>query len=289
MAGDLSNIIEAGSEFEQMATGFVFTEGPVWDSGYLYFVDIRTNLLLRMKPGEEPEVIRRETGSGDGLTFDHNGNLLMCEGSHRRLTRTNKDTGRIEIIAERWNKLRLNSPNDVIARPDGTIYFSDPPWAVKPEKRQLDFAGVYRISPDGEVHLEADENEVPNGLALSPDGSKLYVSNTRPDPYLNVYEVKSDGSLGKGERFTDIPYGSNGPVDGVPDGVKVDEAGNVFCTGAGGGWVFSSDGTKIGVIEAPELPANLGFIGDDRKTLVFTSRTSVYSIRVQTPGMPVVY
>jgi len=95
MAGDLSNIIEAGSEFEQMATGFVFTEGPVWDSGYLYFVDIRTNLLLRMKPGEEPEVIRRETGSGDGLTFDHNGNLLMCEGSHRRLTRTNKDTGRI--------------------------------------------------------------------------------------------------------------------------------------------------------------------------------------------------
>jgi gluconolactonase len=101
--------------------------------------------------------------------------------------------------------------------------------------------------------------------------------------------VKSDGSLGKGERFADIPYGSNGPVDGVPDGVKVDQAGNVFCTGTGGGWVFSSDGTKIGVIEAPELPANLGFIGDDRKTLVFTSRTSVYSIQVQTPGMPVVY
>jgi gluconolactonase len=289
MAGDLSNIIEAGSEFEQMATGFVFTEGPVWDSGHLYFVDIRTNLLLRMKPGEEPEVVRRETGSGDGLTFDHNGNLLMCEGSHRRLTRTNKDTGRIEIIAERWNELRLNSPNDVIARPDGTVYFTDPPWAVKPEKRQLDFAGVYRISPDGEVHMEADDNETPNGLALSPDGSKLYVSNTRSEPYMNVYKVKSDGSLGKGERFADIPYGPNGTVDGVPDGVKVDEAGNVFCTGAGGGWVFSSDGTNIGVIEAPELPANLGFIGDDRKTLVFTSRTSVYSIRVQTPGMPVVY
>jgi gluconolactonase len=289
MAGDLSNIIEAGSEFEQMATGFVFTEGPVWDSGYLYFVDIRTNLLLRMKPGEEPEVVRRETGSGDGLTFDHDGNLLMCEGSHRRLTRTNKDTGRIEIIAERWNKLRLNSPNDVIARPDGTVYFTDPPWAVKPENRQLDFAGVYRISPDGEVHMEAGDNETPNGLAMSPDGSKLYVSNTRSEPYMNVYEVKSDGSLGKGERFADIPYGPNGPVDGVPDGVKVDESGNVFCTGAGGGWVFSSDGIKIGVIEAPELPANLGFIGDNRKTLVFTSRTSVYSIRVQTPGMPVVY
>jgi gluconolactonase len=289
MAGDLSNIIEAGSEFEQMATGFVFTEGPVWDSGYLYFVDIRTNLLCRMKPGEDYEVVRRETGAGDGLTFDHNGNLLMCEGSHRRLTRTNKDTGRIEIIAERWNKLRLNSPNDVIARPDGTVYFTDPPWSVKPEKRQLDFAGVYRISPDGEVHMEADEMEFPNGLAMSADGSKLYVSNTRSNPYLNVYEVKSDGSLGKGERFADIPYGPNGTVDGVPDGVKVDESGNVFCTGTGGGWVFSSDGTKIGVIEAPELPANLGFIGEDRKTLVFTSRTSVYSIRVQIPGMPVVY
>ena len=289
MAGDLSNIIEAGSEFEQMATGFVFTEGPVWDSGYLYFVDIRTNLLCRMKPGEDYEVVRRETGAGDGLTFDHNGNLLMCEGSHRRLTRTNKDTGRIEIIAERWNKLRLNSPNDVIARPDGTVYFTDPAWAVSPEDRQLDFAGVYRISPDGEVHMEADDNEFPNGLALSPDGSKLYVSNTRTTPYLNVYEVKSDGSLGKGERFADIPYGPNGTVDGVPDGVKVDESGNVFCTGNGGGWVFSSDGTKIGVLEAPELPANLGFIGDDRKTLVFTSRTSIYSIRVQTPGMPVVY
>ena len=137
--------------------------------------------------------------------------------------------------------------------------------------------------------MEAGDNETPNGLAMSPDGSKLYVSNTRSEPYMNVYEVKSDGSLGKGERFADIPYGPNGPVDGVPDGVKVDESGNVFCTGAGGGWVFSSDGIKIGVIEAPELPANLGFIGDNRKTLVFTSRTSVYSIRVQTPGMPVVY
>ncbi len=289
MAGDLSTIIEPGSEFEQIATGFVFTEGPVWDSGYLYFVDIRTNLLLRMKPGGEPEVIRRETGSGDGLTFDHNGNLLMCEGSHRRLTRTHKDTGRIEIIAERWNKLRINSPNDVIARPDGTVLFTDPPWAVDASKRQLDFAGVYRISPDGEVSMEAKDMEFPNGLAMSSDGSKLYVSNTRTEPYLNVYDVKANGSLGAGERFADIPYGPNGTVDGVPDGVKVDEDGNVFCTGNGGGWVFSSDGATIGVIEAPELPANLGFIGDDRKTLVFTARTSVYSIRVQTPGMPVVY
>ncbi len=121
MAGDLSSIVEPGSEFEQIATGYVFTEGPVWDSGYLYFVDIRQNILLRMKPGGEPEIIRRETGSGDGLTMDNNGNLLMCEGSHRRLTRTHKDGGRVEIIAEKWNKLRLNSPNDVIARPDGTV------------------------------------------------------------------------------------------------------------------------------------------------------------------------
>lgn len=293
MTGDLSSIIEPGSEFQQLATGFVFTEGPVWNpDGHLYFVDIRQNLLLRMKPdnsGGEYEIVRRETGSGDGLTFDRDGNLLMCEGRHRRLTRTHADTGRIEIVAERWNKLRLNSPNDVIARPDGTIYFTDPPWAVEAADRQLDFAGVYRVSPDGEVSMEADDNEVPNGLAMSPDGSKLYVSNTRSDPYLNVYEVKADGSLGPGERFADIPYGPNGTVDGVPDGVKVDEAGRVFCTGAGGGWVFDPDGSKIGVIEAPELPANLGFIGEDRKTLVFTSRTSVYSIRVQTPGMPVVY
>ena len=293
MAGDLSNIIEPGSEFKQLATGFVFTEGPVWDpEGYLYFVDIRQNVLCRMKPDASDgdyEIVRRETGSGDGLTFDRNGNLLMCEGRHRRVTRTHSDSGRIEIIAERWNKLRLNSPNDVIARPDGTVYFTDPPWAVEPAARQLDFAGVYRISPDGEVIMEANGMEVPNGLAMSPDGGKLYVSNTRPNPYLNVYEVNPDGSLGPGERFADIPYGPNGATDGVPDGVKVDEAGNVFCTGAGGGWVFDSTGSRIGVIEAPELPANLAFIGEDRKTLIFTSRTSVYSIRVQTPGMPVVY
>jgi len=214
---------------------------------------------------------------------------LMCEGSHRRLTRTHKDGGRVEIIAEKWNKLRLNSPNDVIARPDGTVYFTDPPWAVPEERRQLDFAGVYRISTDGEVHLEADDNEFPNGLALSPDGTKLYVSNTRQDPYINVYPVNSDGSLGNSERFADIPYGPNERDDGVPDGVKVDEAGHVFCTGTGGAWVFEENGTKIGVLEAPELPANLGFIGDDRKTFVYTARTSVYSIRLQTPGMPVVY
>ena len=137
--------------------------------------------------------------------------------------------------------------------------------------------------------MEADENERPNGLALSPDGSRLYVSNTRPDPYIVVYTLNTDGSLGSGGRFADIPYGPDGLDGGVPDGMKVDEAGRVFCTGAGGAWVFDPDGTKLGVIEAPELPANLAFGGEDRRTLFLTARTSVYSIRVQTPGMPIVY
>ena len=153
MAGDLSSIVEPGAEFEQMATGFVFTEGPVWDSGYLYFVDIRQNILLRQKPGEEPEIIRRETGSGDGLTMDNNGNLLMCEGSHRRLTRTHKDSGRVEIIAEKWNKLRLNSPNDVIARPDGTVYFTVPNGF----QGEAPNGTIYRTAPDGTTSVFSDE------------------------------------------------------------------------------------------------------------------------------------
>jgi len=281
MSNDLSTILET-TQAERLATDFGFTEGPLWHpEGYYYFVDIRQSLLFRLTPGKAVEVARSETGEGNGTTFDLQGRLVMCEGGNRRVTRTGRD-GRVEVLVDRFEGKRLNRPNDVVCRSDGSIYFTDPGLRVPPAQREVDHAGVYRIAPDGAVTLVAD-CEYPNGLAFSPDERVLYVANTRWAQYIHALELDAGGAMVRRRIFADM---SSDEIEGVPDGMKVDTQGRVFCTGPGGTWVFAPDGTRLGVIRTPEVPANLAFGGPDLRTLFLTARTSVYTLRVRTSGQP---
>ena len=281
MSDDLSAILES-TQAERLATGFGFTEGPLWHpEGYYYFVDIRRSLLFRLTPGKAAEVSRSETGEGNGTTFDLQGRLVMCEGGNRRVTRTGRD-GRVEVLVDRFEGKRLNRPNDVVCRSDGSIYFTDPGLRVPLAEREVDHAGVYRIAPDGAVTLVAD-CEYPNGLAFSPDERVLYVANTRWAQYIHAFELDAGGAVVRRRIFADM---SSDEPEGVPDGMKVDTQGRVFCTGPGGTWVFAPDGARLGVIRTPEVPANLAFGGPDLRTLFFTARTSVYTLRTRTPGLP---
>lgn len=269
-------------EAERLATGFVFTEGPLWHpDGYFFFVDVRASMLYRVTPGRPPEVLREKTGGGNGTTFDLQGRLVLCEGDNRRVTRTAAD-GAIEILVDRFEGKRLNRPNDVVCRSDGSLYFTDPGLRVPLAERELPYAGVYRIAPDGTITLIAD-CEYPNGLAFSPDERVLYVANTRWTAYIHAIELDAGGSLVRRRIFADM---SSDETDGVPDGMKVDVEGRVYCTGPGGTWVFAPGGARLGIIRTPEVPANLAFGGPDLRTLFFTARTSVYTLRVKTPGQP---
>jgi len=281
MADELSTILET-TQAERLATGFVFTEGPLWHpDGFYYFVDVRSSVLYRLTPGRPHEVVREKTGGGNGTTFDLQGRLVLCEGENRRVTRTASD-GRIEVLMDRFEGKRLNRPNDVVCRSDGSIYFTDPGLRVPLGERELPYAGVYRVAPDGTQSLVADF-EYPNGLAFSPDERRLYVANTRWAQYIHVLELDTAGKMMRRRIFADM---SSDETDGVPDGMKVDVEGRVYCTGPGGTWVFAPDGSQLGIIRTPEVPANLAFGGPDLKTLFFTARTSVYTMRVKVPGQP---
>ena len=281
MADRLADLLDGGAP-ERLATGFGFTEGPLWHpDGFYYFVDSRQSRLYRLTPGRASEVAREETGEGNGTTFDLAGRLVMCEGGHRRVTRTGAD-GRIEVLVDRYEGKRLNRPNDVVCRSDGSLYFTDPGLRVPLGERELPYAGVYRVAPDGAVTLVAD-CEYPNGLALSPDERTLYVANTRWAQYIHALEIDTRGTLVRRRIFADM---SSDETDGVPDGMKVDVDGRVYCTGPGGTWVFAPDGARLGILRTPEVPANLAFGGPDLRTLFLTARTSVYAVRVKTPGQP---
>ena len=281
MADAMSAILET-TQAERLATGFVFTEGPLWHpDGFYYFVDVRASMLYRITPGRPHEVVREKTGGGNGTTFDLQGRLVLCEGDNRRVTRQAAD-GRFEVLVDRFEGKRLNRPNDVVCRSDGSIYFTDPGLRVPLAEREVPHAGVYRVAPDGAVSLVADF-EYPNGLAFSPDERLLYVANTRWAQYIHVLELDADGRMLRRRIFADM---SSDETDGVPDGMKVDVEGRVYCTGPGGTWVFAPDGTRLGIIRTPEVPANLAFGGPDLRTLFFTARTSVYTLRAKVPGQP---
>jgi gluconolactonase len=281
MSDALSVILDT-REAERPATGFVFTEGPLWHpDGFYYFVDVRSSVLYRITPGRPHEVVRDKTGGGNGTTFDLDGRLVQCEGDKRRVTRLSAD-GRVEVLVDRFEGKRLNRPNDVVCKSDGSLWFTDPGLRVPLAERELPYAGVYRIVPDGRVTLVADF-EYPNGLAFSPDERRLYVANTRWTPYIHLLELDAAGTVVRRRIFADM---SSDETEGVPDGMKVDVEGRVYCTGPGGTWVFAPDGTRLGIIRTPEVPANLAFGGPDLRTLFFTARTSVYTLPVKVPGQP---
>lgn len=276
----LSDILET-TALERVATGFVFTEGPLWHpEGFFYFVDLKSNVLYRMVPGRPPEKMR-DTLGGNGTTFDLQGRLLNCEGDGRRVTRTEHD-GTVTTLIDQFAGKRLNRPNDLICHSDGSIYFTNPDLLMPLADREIGHASIFRIAPNGDVSVVANF-EYPNGLALSPDERTLYVANSRWAQYIHAVELDAAGNVVRRRIFADM---STDGTDGVPDGMKVDQAGRVFCTGIGGVWVFEPDGRRIGIIETPEVCANVAFGGADLRTLILTASTSVYTLRVKVPGLP---
>lgn len=281
-AQTLQDLVEAG-EPERIATNLQFTEGPVWHpDGYLLFSDIPANRIYRWEPGKGLTVFREPSGNSNGLTLDREGRLIACEHGNRRVSRTEAD-GRVVSLAERYQGKRLNSPNDVVVRSDGSIYFTDPPYGVQPEQRELDFQGVYRLAPDGTLTLLVGDFERPNGLCFSPDEKVLYIADTARR-HVRAFEVLPDGSLGKGRIFADVSTAPPSLVGG-PDGMKVDEEGNLYVTNTDGVWVISPEGKHLGTIITPERPANCAFGDADRRSLYITARTSVYRVRVKVPGI----
>lgn len=285
--GAMSNIVADDAPVERIGSGFFFTEGPVWNAadGCLHFSDIPANVIHQWRPDGGMSVFRTPSGKSNGLTRDREGRLIVCEHAGRRVSRIEAD-GSTTAIASHYRGRRLNSPNDVVVKSDGYVYFTDPPYGLNPtfgvaEQPELDFAGVYRAAPDGNDVAVMTDDCTPNGLAFSPDEKRLYVADTEANQVL-VYDVDASGGLSGGRAFAQIP-GSHL----APDGIKVDRDGRVFVTGAGGVWVFGPDGSRIGVIPVPELPANLAWGDADWGTLYITARSSVYRVRTKTAGVPV--
>jgi gluconolactonase len=290
----LHDLIAPDAPIERIAGGLGFTEGPVWRGNSLLFSDIPNKRIVRWRRlPEGPELTTYATGSSNGLTLDRQGQVLAAEHDGRRVARV-ADDGTRTVLAERFQGKRLNSPNDIVVKSDGSIYFTDPPYAVQPSTpgmpRPADWwtkpipgkeqpcNGVYRITRDGTLHLLVDDFALPNGLAFSPDESVLYIDDSA-HKHIRAFDVRPDGTLANSRIVLDMA--SEDP--GVPDGLKIDLNGNVFCTGPGGVWVCRSDGERLGRILLPELPANLAW-GEDGSVLFLTARTSIYRLSTRTRG-----
>lgn len=278
---EFAKLIPADAKIEKVAGGFQFTEGPLWHKdGFLLFSDIPADRIVRWKPGGDASTYREVSGNSNGLTFDKEGRLIVCEHGNRRVTREEKD-GKITVLASHYEGKRLNSPNDVVVKSDGSIYFTDPPYGCKPEERELPFQGVFRLSPDGKLSLLVDDFDRPNGLAFSPDEKVLYIADSSARLHVRAFDVKPDGTLANGRIFVEMKTGE----PGGPDGMKVDSNGNLWTTGAGGVWVLDKTGKHLGTIKPPELPANCAWGDKDGNTLYMTARTGLYRIKTNARGI----
>ena len=281
-------VVGRSVEFEKLATGFLFTEGPLWhaDERYLLFSDMPGDHLRRWSEARGVETFRKPCNMSNGLTWDRQGRLLVCEHATSRVTRTEPDGG-ITVIASHYDGKELNSPNDIVVRSDGGIYFTDPIYGRSdyygvPRPPQLDYRGVYRAEPEGGMlTLLARDFGQPNGLCFSLDGSTLFVNDTERR-HIRAFAVRADGTLADGRVWAE----TTGEGEGAPDGMKIDRDGNLYCCGPGGIHVFAPDATCLGVLRRPEYAASFCWGDEDLRSLFITASTSIYRVRVRTPGTP---
>jgi gluconolactonase len=299
LATGLDEVAGDDARVEQVAGGFEFTEGPVWSAeGALLFSSPNTNAIYRWDPRGEVTVFRSKSGytgtdigryhqpGSNGLTFDPGGRLVMCQHGNRRVVRV-EPHGNVTVMADRYQGRRLNSPNDLVYRSDGTLFFTDPPFGLPgvfdDPAKELPFSGVFAVR-DGEVILVTDELAGPNGLAFSPDERHLYVGNWDLDRKVIMRYALDEGcAVHEATVFADL---TAEPGDDALDGLKVDEAGNVYACGPGGVWIIAPTGERLGLLRLPEDPHNLAWGEADRRTLYITALTGVYRIRLDVPGVP---
>jgi gluconolactonase len=275
---------------EVIATDITFGEGPVWDArtGQLYFTDICGDTIWKWKPGTGQEIVLRPSALANGMALDLEGRLVVAGWSGRTVFRFERD-GSFRTLASHYEGRKLNSPNDVVVRHDGSIFFTDSPGGLvnvgmvgDDLQKYLDIQGVYRISPDGqELSLATADFTYPNGLCFSPDESLLYINDSR-DRLIRVYDVQPDGAIGRGRLF----HQYTSTERGVPDGMKVDSEGNVYCTGPGGIYVHDTGGNVLARLRMPGHSTNFGWGDDDWRTLYVTMLGSVVRLRLNIPGVP---
>lgn len=282
-----ASVVGTSVAVEKIASGFLFTEGPLWHAAdrYLLFSDIPGDHLRRWSARDGISTFRKPCGQSNGLTWDREGRLIACEHATSRLTRTEAN-GNITALASTYAGKELNSPNDVVVKSDGAIYFSDPTYGRdegygNPRPLQLDLRGVYRVAPgDHSLSLLVDNFSQPNGLCFSLDEKQLYVNDTIRR-HIRLFDVLADGTLSTGRIWAE----TTGEGAGAPDGMKIDCAGNIYCCGPGGIHIFAPDATCLGVMRMPEYTANFCFGDDDLCSLYVTASTSIYRLRVKTPGI----
>ena len=299
----LDAIIPANARIEKLASGLLFTEGPVWapasesSPGYLLFSDPNNNTIYRWAPDGQVSVFKTKSGyagvavgeygqpGSNGLTLDREGRLTINEHGNRRVTRLEK-TGFLTVLADNYEGKRLNSPNDLVYRSDGALYFTDPPFGLPKfyddPRKELPYSGVFCLR-DGKLQLVSTDLKGPNGIAFSPDEKYLYVGNWDPEKKIVMrYDVNADGTLANGQVFFDM---TSAPGEDAIDGIKVDQQGNLYVSGPGGLWILSPEGKHLGTLKGPEHPHNLAWGDDDGKTLYLAAQTSVYRIRLNIPGI----
>jgi gluconolactonase len=294
----LSAIVPSDARVEKIAGGLGFVEGPAWvrsgNPGYLLFSDIPANAIKKWTPDGKVSVFLEKSGftgtssettmnGSNGIVLDKEGRVVYCQHGNGAVERLEKD-GKRTVLANKYEGKRLNSPNDLVYKSDGSLYFTDPPFGfakgdADPHK-ELPFNGVYRLA-NGKLQLLTKDLKAPNGIAFSPDEKYLYVNDSTTKTYWR-YEVRADGGIANGKVFVDMNANKE---DGAPDGIKVDRKGNVYGTGPGGVWILSAEGKHLGTIKAPEAPANLAWGDSDGKTLYLTARTGLYKIRLNIPGL----
>jgi gluconolactonase len=289
-APGFERFVPPGTVLDTVASGLIFTEGPVWQpkEGCLFFVDIRGDRLLKYTPGKGLATVIQPAGKGNGLTLDHDDRILCAGWGGRTVWRLEPD-GSVTTLASHWQGRKINTPNDIVVKSDGTIWWTDmingiyiPGMCTEDVQRYLDFEGVFRLNAGGAgMALMADDLITPNGLCFSPDEKLLYV-NESSQRRIRVWDVGADNTLANGRLF----YKDTFSEMGVPDGMKVDVEGNVYCTGSAGIHIISPDGQLLGRIHTPEHAANMAWADDDWRTMYITARGIVYRTRLGIPGVP---